>query len=88
MQKNIGNDFSDFSDQQKIASSGEKIFDKAEKSSNMLKKSSKTLGITRAREYFCNRIQVRWMVCAWGLLLLALEASGEQKMRVAEQKWV
>ncbi len=29
MQKNIGNDFSDFSDQQKIASSGEKIFDNA-----------------------------------------------------------
>ncbi len=54
----------------------------------MLKKSSKTLGVTCAREYFCNRIQVRWMVCAWGLLLVALEASGEQKMRVAEQKWV
>ncbi len=88
MQKNMGNDFYDFYDTLIFALLRKKIFDNPEKSSKTLKKSSKTLGITHAREYFCNRIQVRWMVCAWGLLLLALEASGEQKMRVAEQKWV
>ena len=59
MQKNIGNDFFDFSDQQKIALQRRKIFDKAEKSSNMLKKSSKTLGGSRARVYLCIRIQTR-----------------------------
>ncbi len=59
MQKNIGNDFSDFSDQQKIALQRRKIFDNAKKSSNMLKKSSKTLGGSRARVYLCIRIQTR-----------------------------
>ena len=53
----MGCDFCDFCDQPKLLPRAEKKFDKAEKSSNMLKKSSKTLGITRARAYLCIRIQ-------------------------------
>ena len=57
MQKNMGNDFYDFYDTLIFALLRKKIFDNPEKSSKTLKKSSKTLGITRARAYLCIRIQ-------------------------------
>ena len=57
MQKNMGNDFYDFYDTLIFALLRKKILTKAEKSSNMLKKSSKTLGGSRTRTYLCIRIQ-------------------------------
>ena len=51
----MGNDFYDFYDTLIFALLRKKILTKAEKSSNMLKKSSKTLGGSRA--YLCIRIQ-------------------------------